>query len=99
MVKSICQVLGFIVVLSYVAGVNPIFSQKIPVLRFLPKISISPPEIYQQKPQAPPQEKSSLPVPQPTPSISSSPSPNPSPKGKRWGIEYKFKIGENVGEK
>ena len=102
--KSICQVLGFIVILSYISGLNPIFAQKIPVLRFLPKITISPPDIYSPKEAKPSEEKSSLALPEPSPTMSPntspSPSPSPTPKDKRWGIQYKFSIGEqtNNGE-
>lgn len=100
MLKPICQVLGFIVILSYISGLNPIFSQKIPVLRFLPKITISPPDIYSPKQAKPSEEKSSLPSPEPSPTVSPTPSPSPTntPKLKRWGVRYKFSIGEQPNE-
>lgn len=98
MIRSGLQLLGFLTLLGLIVMLNPILGQRLFFLKYLPKVTIAPPEVMQKSTgntQAN-QEKVVYPQEQPKPEAIPSPSPSPSPtiKNKRWGVQYKFSIGE-----
>lgn len=97
MIRSGLQLLGALTLLAIVLMLHPQLGPRLPFLKFLPKVTIAPPEVIQQtKDQVAPKEdkeKVAPPV-QATPTPQPSPSVSPSPKNKKWGIQYKFNIGE-----
>jgi len=97
MIRSGLQLLGALTLLAIVLMLHPQLGPRLPFLKFLPKVTIAPPEVIQQtKDQATPKEDKEKVAPpaQATPTPQPSPSVNPSPKNKKWGIQYKFNIGE-----
>lgn len=98
MIRSGLQMLGALTALAIVLMLHPQLAPRMPFLKFLPRVTIAPPEVIQAKEQATDKEdkekeKITPPVqatttPQPSPSVS------PSPKNRKWGIQYKFNIGE-----
>lgn len=97
MIRSGLQMLGALTLIAIVLMLHPQLAPRLPFLKFLPKVTIAPPEVIQQtKEQATlkeDKEKVTPPV-QVTPTPQPSPSVNPSPKNRKWGIQYKFNIGE-----
>lgn len=93
MIRSGLQMLGALTLIAIVLMLHPQLAPRMPFLKFLPRVTIAPPEVIQAKEQAAPKEKVTppvqvIPTPQPSPSVS------PSPKNRKWGIQYKFNIGE-----
>ena len=88
--------LGALTLIAIVLMLHPQLGLRLPFLKFLPKVTIAPPEVIQTKEQATlkeDKEKGTHPV-QVTPTPQPSPSVSPSPKNRKWGIQYKFNIGE-----
>lgn len=96
MIRSGLQMLGALTLIAIVLMLHPQLAPRMPFLKFLPRVTIAPPEVIQAKEQAAPKddkEKVTPPV-QVTPTPQPSPSVSPSPKNRKWGIQYKFNIGE-----
>lgn len=97
MIRSGLQMLGALTALAIVLMLHPQLGLRLPFLKFFPKVTIAPPEVMRDKDQATvkeDQEKVVSSQTQTTPPPQLSPSVSPSPKSRKWGIQYKFNIGE-----
>lgn len=102
MIRPALQLLGFLTLLGVIVMLNPSLGQRLLFLRYLPKVTIAPPEVMQKSTGNTQEKQEKVVYPQeqakPEATPSTSPSPSPSPKDKRWGIQYKFSIGEQTNE-